>query len=341
MSTNQPNKQAYFELFDFQLESGVKADLRLAYRSYGELNARGDNVIVLPTYYTGTDLSYLPIISSDHSLNPEKYFIVVPNLFGNGVSSSPSNMPAPYDAARFPKITMYDNIRAQAMLLDSLGVDDIALVLGWSMGGVQSYQWAAQYPERVKRALVICGAAKTAEHNIVFLKGVKAALEADAHFADGDYQNPPEKGLRAFGRIYAGWAFSQAFYRNQRFKEMGFATAEDLLMDWEEDHLTWDANDLLAMLDTWITADISRQAHYDGDLVKALGAIKAKTWLVPCEQDLYFRYEDNLAELEHLQDGEYHGFESDFGHVAPGPGRFSEETAIVENIIHKMLNADV
>jgi len=250
-------------------------------------------------------------------------------------------MAPPYDASRFPEITLFDNILAQSILFDELGITQIALVIGWSMGAMQSYQWAAQYPNKVKRALIICGAAKAAEHNIVFLKGVKAALQTDQRFADGDYTEQPETGLKAFGRIYAGWAYSQAFYRNKRFKEMGFETAEELLLDWEEDHLTWDANDLLAMMATWISGNIANQPAYQGDFVKALSAIKAKVWLMPCEQDLYFRYEDNLKELKYLSDAEYHGFESDFGHVAPGPGRFKQETALLDETIQKLLMSDV
>ena len=331
----------FLELKNFNCQSGENHDLRLAYRTYGQLNADGDNAVVIPTYYTGTDLSYMNVIGEEHALNPKKYFIVIPNLFGNGVSSSPSNMPAPYGKSNFPKLTMFDNIKAQYELIETLGVQSIALVLGWSMGGVQSYQWASQYPQKIKRAMVICGAAKTAIHNQVFLKGVKAALETDENFNNGEYTQKPEKGLRAFGRIYAGWAYSQAFYRNHRYREMGFNTHEELLMDWEEDHLNWDANDLLAMLDTWLTADISNQPAFNGDLPKALNAITAKTWLLPCEQDLYFRYEDNLNELEFLQDGQYEGFASDFGHCAPGPGRFPEETAIVDKKIRALLDTHV
>jgi len=327
----------YFELPSFELQSGVIVDLRLAYRCYGKLSNTADNTIVFPTYYTGNDLSNLAMIGSEHALNPEEYFIVVPNLFGNGVSSSPSKMSANYAGARFPKISVYDNVRAQALLLDHLGVKNIALVVGWSMGGLQAYQWAAQFPDRVERAMVICGAAKTAEHNQVFLKGLKATLHADHVFNEGNYQQTPSAGLKAFGRVYAGWAYSQAFFRNKAYKKLGFETAEDLLLFWEQDHLTWDANDLLAMLDTWLAADISNQPLYNGDLQQALAAINAQLWLVPCEQDLYFRYEDNLVELAYLKYGEYQGYQSELGHVSAGPGRFEAESQLINELIHRLL----
>jgi len=65
----------------------------------------------------------------------------------------------------------------------------------------------------VKAILPFCASAKTSPHNIVFLEGVKAALQADGNWNKGNYTNPPIEGLKAFGRVYAGWAFSQTFYR--------------------------------------------------------------------------------------------------------------------------------
>lgn len=323
----------------FSLDAGlVFPEMHLRYRCYGELNAAKDNAILFPTYYTGTDEDNARLIGPGRALDSDQYFIIVPNLFGNGVSSSPSNTPSPCDGPRFPDVSMADNVRAQAQLLDFLGVGPLKLVLGWSMGGVQSYQWCAQYPDRVRNALVICGAAKTAIHNQVFLDGLRAALLVDPVFAKGDYPQPPEAGLKAFGRIYAGWAYSQAFYRHQCYCEMGFDTAEALLEAWAKDHLDYDANDLLSMMATWRSADISAQPPYHGDLAAALQAITANITLMPCEQDLYFRHEDNRKELVQLKNGRYAGYTSDYGHCSAGPGRFASETQLIEEVIRGMLN---
>lgn len=326
----------YHYVNNFTLQNGINIpELKLAYRTYGKLNQAADNAILFPTYFTGTDLDNARIIGRDHALNPDKYFIIVPNLFGNGVSSSPSNMPKPLNGANFPALTISDNVRAQASLLDQLNVTSLVLVLGWSMGGLQSYQWCVQYPEKVKRALIICATAKTSEHNQVFLEGVKSALTADQNYRHGDYgSQSPVGGLRAFGRVYASWAYSPAFFRNQRYRELGFESVEELLVDWEQDHLNWDANDLLAMLETWRSADISQSSKSFSD---ALRGVIAKTVLMPCEDDLYFRYEDNLEELNYLRDGHYAGFKSDFGHCAAGPGRFSLESSLIDETIKSLL----
>ncbi len=312
-----------FELGDVTLQSGVTLPgAKLAYKTYGSLNARGDNAIVMPTFYTGTHVRNEGYVRAVPALDPERYFIVSINMFGNGLSSSPSSTPPPFDGPRFPTVTLHDNVACQHRLLtEALGVTHIALVLGWSMAGCQSYQWGAQYPDMVDAILPFCASARTSPHNQVFLEGVKAALLADSAFAGGDYAAPPETGLRAFARVYAGWAYSQTFYRERLHRELGFETWEDLLLDWERDHLEWDANDLLAKLRTWQLGDISANARYEGDFEQALGAIQARAILVPCTTDLYFPPEDNAIEARHMPNADLRPFESAWGHCAASPSR--------------------
>ena len=312
-----------FALGDVTLQSGATLPAaRLAYRTWGTLNAAGDNTIVMPTFYTGTHVRNEGYVNALPALDPECWFIVSINMFGNGLSSSPSNTPPPFDGPRFPAVTLHDNVVCQHRLLtEALGVERIALVLGWSMAGCQSYEWGAQYPDMVDAILPFCASARTSAHNRVFLEGVKAALTADAAFADGDYAAPPEAGLRAFGRVYAGWAYSQTFYRERLHRELGFGTWEELLLDWERDHLAWDANDLLAKLRTWQLGDISANARYGGDFERALGAIRARAILVPCTTDLYFPPEDNAIEARHMARAELRPYVSAWGHCVASPGR--------------------
>lgn len=312
-----------FELGDVTLQSGVTLPgAVLAYKTWGSLNARGDNAIVMPTFYTGTHVRNEGYVRAMPALDPERYFIVSINMFGNGLSSSPSNTPPPFDGPRFPVVTLQDNVACQHRLLtEVLGVERIALVMGWSMAGCQSYQWGAQYPDMVDAILPFCASARTSPHNKVFLEGVKAALLADSAFADGDYSAPPEAGLKAFGRVYAGWAYSQTFYRERLYRELGFETWLELLVDWERDHLVWDANDLLTKLRTWQLGDISATARYRGDFERALGAIRARAILVPCTTDLYFPPEDNAIEAHHMPNADLRPYESPWGHCVASPSR--------------------
>ena len=328
-----------YDLRDFELQSGnVLADAKLAYRTYGQLSPAKDNVVVLPTFYTGNHSRNEGFFGMDRAIDPRRHLVVSINMFGNGLSSSPSNTPAPSNAANFPDITLFDNVKAQHQLLtNTLGVERIALVAGWSMAGCQAFQWAAQYPHMVKAILPFCASAKTAEHNIVFLEGVKAALQADAVYDGGNYQSAPIKGLKAFARVYAGWAFSQSFYREQMYRLQGFDSAEALLRDWERDHLEWDANDLLCKLWSWQQGDISRQSPYDGDFKAALIAIEARTIIIACDNDLYFRPEDNAFEVEHIRNGELRIYQSPWGHCVASPGNDPEFGRFLDLAIEELL----
>lgn len=319
-TTQQPAR--FFDLGDVSLQSGgTLYAAKLAYQTYGELNQAKDNVVVLPTFYTGNHIRNEGFFGPDRAINPNKHFIISVNLFGNGFSTSPSNAHPKNAGAAFPLVTFFDNVFCQHRLLtEEFKIKEIALVAGWSMAACQSYQWAVQFPEMVRNILPFCGSAKTSIHNIVFLEGVKAALTADQNFQGGHYGEAPEAGLKAFGRVYAGWAFSQTFYREELFKELGFDTYEALLKDWEADHLNWDANDLLAMLATWQAGDISANQHFQGDFINALNSIKAKCITIPCSDDLYFPPEDNEFEVKHIKRGECRTFASPWGHCVASPG---------------------
>jgi len=323
----------------FQLQSGLELPrARLAYKTYGKLNASANNVVVLPTFYTGSHIRNEGFFGPGRAIDPDRHFIVSVNLFGNGISSSPDNTPAPYDAAGFPDITLYDNINAQHTLLTrDLGIEKIALVAGWSMAGCQSFQWAAQYPDMVDAILPFCSSAKTSIHNYVFLEGVKAALQADGEFKGGNYQLPPKAGLKAFGRVYAGWAFSQTFYRQQLYRNLGFETAEDLLVDWETDHLNWDANNLLCKLKTWQMGDISDNSLYNRNFKQALSSIKARTIIISCDNDLYFRPEDNEIEAKEIPRAQHRVFKSSWGHCVASPGNCPEFADFLDSAIKELI----
>ena len=185
------------------------------------------------------------------------------------------------------------------------------------MGAFQAYQWALAYPDLVERIAPCCGAARVSRHCFVFLAGAKAALLADPTYAGGDYSTPPDTGLRALGRVWAGWALSQQFFREELYKRMGFDDVDGFLVNfWEAFWVKCDANDLLSQLHTWQTADISLTPGYDGDLERALGAIRAKAVLSPGEKDLYFPPEDMAWEAKQMRDAECRPIPGPWGHFS-------------------------
>ena len=309
---------AIFELGDVVLQSGLTLrQAKLAYKTYGTLSSSRDNVIVMPTYYGGQHTDTEPMMRAGRALDPARYFIVVPNMFGNGLSSSPSNTPPPFDRAAFPNVTLYDNVVCQHRLItEHLGIERILLVVGYSMGAQQSYQWGALYSDMVRAIAPLCGSARTSPHNHLFLEGVKAALLADGAFADGWYQTPPIKGLRAFSRVYAGWLLSQDFFREGEYRKMGLASVEDTVRFFEGYFRQRDANDLLAMIWSWQHADISANPQHKGDLAAALGAIRARAIVMPSTTDLYFRVRDNELEVAQMPNAELRPIPSIWGHGA-------------------------
>ncbi len=153
-----------FQAGDVLLQSGVVfPSLRLAYKTYGMLNARKDNVIVYPTSFSAQHYDTEWLVQPGGILDPERFFIVIPNLFGNGLSSSPSHS----EATPFPAISYHDAVAVQRRLLvEQFGISTIALVYGWSMGGMQAYHWAACHPDMVQRAAIVCGSARCSPYNV-------------------------------------------------------------------------------------------------------------------------------------------------------------------------------
>lgn len=332
--------QEIFHAGDVTLQSGVALpDTQVVYCTHGQLNAARDNAIVFPTHYGGTHEANAWAIGPGMALDPEKYFIIIPNMLGNGLSSSPSNTPSPFDGPRFPLVTVRDNVLIQHRLVTELfGISKLVLVTGHSMGALQSFQWGALFPDMVQRIAPICGSARVSRHNWLFLEGCKTAMLADANFAGGDYTAPPVTGIRAFARVYAGWAWSQTFFRQNLDREkLGMPSMESFLqMMWEPAFQAHDANNLLAMLATWQAADISADPRFDGDFEKALAAIKAKAIVMPCRTDLYFPPEDSEIEVSHMPDAELRVIPSVWGHMAGG-GINPEDAMFIDAALAELL----
>ncbi|KAI4657431.1 uncharacterized protein J4E79_007505 [Alternaria viburni] len=341
MSSND-DYQTY-KLGNFKLKSGGEIpDAFIAYKTLGDPSLPA---IIYPTWYSGTISDNIWLTGSDKTLNPSEYYIIMPALFGNGQSSSPSNMP---DLRPFPEVLFYDNVRAQHELVTKyLGVKHARAVLGWSMGAGQTYQWATQFPDFMDLAVPFCGSAKTSLHNQVFLEGVKSALYAAIGTSSAGVAKPSllaaqgktaqftssnrELGLKALGRVYAGWGFSQAFYREKLYETaptLGFKNLDDFLVNfWEAWALSKDPENMLVMAHTWQAGDCSQQEPYNGDFEKAMKGIKAKTLVLPAKTDLYFPPEDSEIEVQNMKPGvgTLRVFPSIWGHWAGGPGQSTED----------------
>ena len=198
-----------------RLDSGATlSPLQIAYKTYGRLNADRSNAVLVchaltmdqhvasPHPITGKPGWWPQVVGPGRPLDPSRHFIICSNVVGGCMGSTgPASVdPAtdrPYGLT-FPMITIADMVRAQAMLVEGLGISSLLAVIGGSMGGMQALQWASDYPDRLFSAVVIAAASRHSAQNIAFHEVGRQAIMADPDWREGAYMDAgvrPEKGL--------------------------------------------------------------------------------------------------------------------------------------------------
>jgi len=310
-----------FELDDFKLESGQHIPgCKLAYTTAGTLNEAKDNAVLLPHMYSGSSKHMLDVfVGEDLALDPRRYFIILPNQLGNGLSSSPHNTPAPLNGSNFPELSIGDDVNAQHRLVtEQFGIERLELVLGWSMGAQQTYEWCVRHPEMVKRAAPIAGTAKTTPHDKLYTEVVAEAIKSDPAWKNGDYAEPHAvtAGLKNHARIFALFGASTELYKQALWKEIGIDSMDDFLSGfWEPWFAAMDPNNLLCMLSKWHRGDVSTQC--DGDLAKSLGKIKAQVSVIAFTEDMFIPVRDCKAEQQLIPGSKLIELPGLWGHFTP------------------------
>ena len=324
------------ELGDFALESGVVLPAaKLSYVTHGEL--KGNNTILVPSAYLGDHHGFDFLIESGLALDPETYFIVATDMFQNGLSSSPSNTPPPFDGPNFPEISIRDNIAAGYRLLtEELGITHIKAVIGFSMGAQQAFQWTVSHPDFMDKAIGIAGSAVEYPHGAIRLEGFKAAIKADQTFARGRYTTPPTTGLKAGGTHWASWGTSQEWFRQELHTQIGLQSPEDMITFMQNLVLSWDANDLIGLANTWQANDIGATPGFSGDAEKALGSIKAEVLYMPAATDMYFHIDALTAEAALIPNVRLAVIPTLWGHMA-GLGLSAEDATFINDEVTAFL----
>ena len=312
-------KHEYHALGDFGLiNGGTLRGAKLSYKTHGELNADKSNAVLFPHMYSGSPLHTETFVGEGRPLDPKKYFIILPGQFGNGISPSPSNTPPPYNQAAFPELMIGDDVVAQHRLVtEKFGIEELQLVLGWSMGAQQTYEWAVRFPDMVKRAAPFAGTAKTSDHCKIFLKTLIAAITSDPAFADGFYRDScaVHAGLRRHADLFALMGACQALYVKEVWRGLGFSSLEDFMAGfWQNWFLPMDPNNLIAMMKKWYRGDVG--LHTGGDLKKALERIKAKTYVIAFANDMFFPVADQEADCKMIKDAELKVIDTLWAHFA-------------------------
>ncbi|MDA9436338.1 alpha/beta fold hydrolase [Bradyrhizobium sp. CCBAU 51627] len=325
MSTNPyygPEGHGPYEMIDIgdlPLEDGgTIPGCKLAVAAHGALNAAKDNAILVPTWYSGTSKIMEQVyIGTGRALDPAKYFIIVVNQIGSGLSTSPHNASAAIAGPNFPKVRIGDDVRAQHRLLtEKFGLKSLALMVGGSMGAQQTYEWAVRYPDFVKRAAPIAGTARNTEHDFLFAETLNEAITSDPGFREGRYGSPTDvaAGLKRQAKLWTVMGWSTDFFRANRHKALGFETVQAFVDTFMTGYFApMDPNNLLSMAWKWQRGDVSRNA--DGDLAAALGRIKAKTFVMPISHDMFFPPADCEAEQRLIPGSEFRPLASIDGHL--------------------------
>ena len=197
------------------LDSGAElTPVDIAYETYGDLNADASNAILIchaltmdqyvaSTHpVTGKGGWWTDMVGSGRPIDTDRYFVICANVIGSCLGSSGPATINPSTgkpwAMDFPVLTIADMVRAQAMLLDHLGVKQLHTIIGGSMGGMLAVSWTAIYPDRAKSAIIIASTARHSAQNIAFHEVGRQAIMADPRWRGGNYyaeDDPPASGL--------------------------------------------------------------------------------------------------------------------------------------------------
>lgn len=271
---------------DLKLESGEAIkDFSISYVTFGALNAKKSNAILMVTALGGNHHRLDFMIGPGKALDPEKYFIICTDAIGNGLSTSPSNSKL-QPRMQFPNFIIRDMIESQYRLLkERFGLDHVLAVIGPSMGGMQTLQWGVSHPEYMDALIAIVPLAKTPAWGAAVVEVSRKALMEDPAWKDGNYDAPPEKGVRLWRDIVNLLA--------ARTPEMYAAQFENPLdaLPWltEQENAmmkAFDANDWIYQGWAYERHDVGSTPGFNGDTAKALASIKARTLILTGTKDL-------------------------------------------------------
>lgn len=299
--------QQIAELGTCALDSGQKIEeCRIGYRTYGKLNADKSNVVLWPTWFTGTTAK-LAFVPKD-LVDTKKFFLVLVDSLGNGISSAPSSSRT-QPRLRFPKFTIHDMVESQRRLLrETLKIDKPIVVMGISMGGMQSFEWAVSHPEEVKRIIPIVGSPQLTSQDLLLWNAELDLLDGSKQYADGEYRDRPRiPALQEFHWLN----LTTPAHRNGETSRAAFAAFQaekggDTSFDW---------NDWHRQLEAMIAHDVAR--NDGGDLAAAARRVKARGLVIVAEQDHMVNPETSKR-FAALMNAKLFVTNTSCGHMAPG-----------------------
>ena len=302
----------FLAIGDLTLESGaVLPGVVVAYETWGRLNERADNAVLVEHALTGDSHVVGPagpghptagwwegLIGPGAPVDSDRYFVIATNVLGGCRGTTGPSSPAPDGrpwGSRFPRVTIRDQVAAEAAVADRLGIDRWAAVLGGSMGGMRALEWAVSHPDRVARCLVLASTAASTADQVAWCQTQILAIRQDPDFAGGDYYGgpTPDAGLGLARRI-AHLTYRSESEISSRFgrrlqagdppREDGGRFAVESYLDHHAHKLTgrFDANSYLVLTEAMNSHDVGRGR---GGVAQALRAVTARTVIASVDSD--------------------------------------------------------
>jgi len=342
-----PGERRFAALGAFRTEAGRELPaIRLAYETWGELSPAADNAVLVLHALTGDSHVRGPagpghatagwwedIVGPGAPIDTDRWFVVAANMLGGcqGSTGPSSIAPDGYEwAARFPGLTIRDQVEAQARLADTLGIGAWAAVVGGSMGGMHALEWAVGHPDRVERLAVLCSPPTTTADQVALNSVQLEAIRMDPRFAGGEYYDAadgegPHRGL-ALARRMALLNYRSPTELNQRFGRSwqsdkspltgGGRYAVESYLDFHGNKFTrrFDANSYLALVEAMNSHDIGRER---GGVEDALARVTARTLVLGIDSDRLFPVDGQRRIARGIRstiDEDVVVLSSDFGH---------------------------
>ncbi|MEO1203352.1 MAG: homoserine O-acetyltransferase [Pseudomonadota bacterium] len=316
----------YYDLPEpFPLENGeVLNDVRVAYRTWGTLDEQSPSAVLVCHALTASadaDRWWPGLIGAGAAFDPAEDFVVCANILGScygtlGPASASPGSDRPYQA-NFPDISVRDMVHLQARLLDGLGVKELALVTGPSLGGMQALEWACLYPERVQSIVPIGVGSRHSPWCIGLSEAQRAAIEADPNWNGGYYEEDrrPERGLAAARMMaicaYRSWtSFESRFARNRR-EDGRFEVESYLRYQGDKFNDRFDANTYFTLTRAMHTHDLGRGRRL---VEEVLAGLELPALVVSVSSDTLYPPEEQVFLAEHLGNARYVVLESEHGH---------------------------
>ncbi|WP_295798646.1 homoserine O-acetyltransferase [Mucilaginibacter sp.] len=329
----------------FELESGKQLkELQIGYNTYGKLNKNADNVVwVCHALTANSDVFdwWKGLFGDNDYFNPEDYFIVCANILGShyGTTCPLSTNPVtgqPYYLS-FPEFTVRDMVKAHTLLADNLGINDIEILLGGSLGGQQAVEWAITQPERIKNLILIASNAKHSPWGIAFNESQRLAISADRTF----YSNSPDGGQKG---LKAARSVALLSYRNYKTYSVTQQEDEDSVTDsfkaasyqnYQGQKLVnrYNAYSYWYLSKSMDSHNVGRGRH---GVEKALSLVKARTLVIGLKSDVLFPIEEQQYLFQHIPKAVFAELESFYGHDG-----FLIETEPLTKIMTSFFKTDV